>query len=79
MVLVLKLLLTPILITLATLGGRRWGPGLSGWFLGFPLTSGPVSLILALQYGSGAGRKVERPSAYVPLIRGCQGYFLSRS
>ena len=53
MVLLLKLLLTPLLITLATLGGRRWGPAFSGWFVGFPLTSGPVSIILALQYGTG--------------------------
>jgi hypothetical protein len=53
MILTLKLLLTPILITLATLTGRRWGPAVSGWLIGFPLTSGPVSVILALQYGSG--------------------------
>lgn len=51
MILTLKLLLTPVLITAATLAGRRWGPGVSGWLVGFPLTSGPVSLILALQYG----------------------------
>src|SRR5512145_2383454 len=51
MVLVLKLLLTPVLIGLATLAGRRWGPAFSGWFIGFPLTSGPVSVILALQHG----------------------------
>lgn len=51
MILVLKLLLTPLLIALATLAGRRWGPAVSGWFTGFPLTSGPVSLILALQHG----------------------------
>jgi hypothetical protein len=51
MILVLKLLLTPLLIALATLAGRRWGPAVSGWFIGFPLTSGPVSIILALQHG----------------------------
>ena len=53
MVLLLKLLLTPLLITVATLCGRRWGPAFSGWFIGFPLTSGPVAFILALQYGPG--------------------------
>jgi hypothetical protein len=52
MILILKLLLTPILIALATLAGRRWGPAMSGWLTGFPLTSGPVSIILALQHGS---------------------------
>jgi hypothetical protein len=45
--------MTPLLIATATLIGRRWGPGVSGWLIGFPLTSGPVSVILALQYGSG--------------------------
>ena len=52
MTLALKLLLTPCLITLATLVGRKWGPGVSGWLIGLPLTSGPVSLILAVQYGT---------------------------
>lgn len=50
--LVFKVLVTPILIAAATLAGRRWGPGVSGWFAGLPLTSGPVSLIFALQDGA---------------------------
>ena len=48
---VLKALLAPLLILLATLAGRRWGPGVGGWLAGLPLTSGPVSLILALEQG----------------------------
>lgn len=52
MILLLKLVLTPLLIAAATLAGRRWGPGVSGWLVGLPLTSGPVSLILALQNGT---------------------------
>ncbi len=52
MILALRLFMTPILIAGATLAGRRWGPRVSGWLIGFPLTSGPVSIILALQYGS---------------------------
>ena len=51
MVLALKLILTPLLIALATLAGRRWGPGVSGWLVGLPLTSGPISFILAWQQG----------------------------
>ena len=47
----LKLLLAPLLILLATLAGRRWGPAVGGWLAGLPLTSGPVSLILALEQG----------------------------
>ena len=46
--LVIKLLLTPILIGMVSLAGRRWGPAISGWFVGLPLTSGPVMLFLAL-------------------------------
>ena len=49
MILALKLFLTPLMITIATLSGRRWGPVISGWLIGFPLTSGPVSIILATQ------------------------------
>jgi hypothetical protein len=48
---VLKLLLAPLLILLATLAGRRWGPAVGGWLAGLPLTSGPVSLVLALEQG----------------------------
>ena len=48
--LVLKLTLTPLLIVGATLAGRRWGHAVSGWIVGLPLTSAPVSLFLALQH-----------------------------
>lgn len=53
MILTLKLFLSPVLIALVSLVGRRWGPAVSGWFLGFPLTSAPISILLALQYGTG--------------------------
>ena len=45
--LVLKLVLTPTLIGTASLAGRRWGPAVSGWLVGFPFTSAPVALFLA--------------------------------
>jgi len=51
--LVLKLLLTPALITGASLAARRWGPGVGGWLVGLPLTSAPVALFLALEHGAG--------------------------
>jgi hypothetical protein len=47
----LKLFLAPLLILLATLAGRRWGPAFGGWLAGLPMTSGPASLILALEQG----------------------------
>jgi len=48
----LKLVVTPVLITGATLVGRRWGDAMSGWLVGLPLTSGPVVFFLALDQGN---------------------------
>ncbi len=50
--LVFKLLLTPLLVGLVSFAGRRWGPVVSGWLVGLPLTSGPVALFLALELGN---------------------------
>ena len=47
----LKIVLTPILIGLITLAARKWGPGIGGTLAGLPLTSGPVSVFLALEQG----------------------------
>ena len=52
MTIALKLVLTPALIAIATLVGRRFGPSISGWLVGLPFTSGPVSLFLALEQGT---------------------------
>ena len=51
--LVLKLVLTPALIGTASLVGRRFGPAVSGWLVGFPFTSAPIALFLALGHGPG--------------------------
>lgn len=51
MILAVKLFLTPFFIAVVSLTGRRWGSSASGWLMGLPLSSGPVSFILALQYG----------------------------
>ena len=51
-VIVLKLVVTPLLIAVATLVARRWGHGVGGWLSGFPLTSAPVSVFLALEQGA---------------------------
>ncbi|GAC1691530.1 MAG: hypothetical protein NVS9B9_13850 [Ktedonobacteraceae bacterium] len=51
MLLLFKLFLTPLLVGLVSLAGRRWGPTVSGWLVGLPLTSGPVALFLALALG----------------------------
>jgi hypothetical protein len=49
--LALKLVMTPALIAVASLAGRRWGPGISGWLVGLPFTSGPIAFFLALGHG----------------------------
>lgn len=49
----LKLTVTPLLILAASLAIRRWGEIVGGWFVGLPLTSGPVCFFLALDQGAG--------------------------
>ena len=48
----LKLVLTPVLIATASLAGRRWGHVISGWLVGIPFTSGPITLFLFLEHGA---------------------------
>src|SRR5580700_12224856 len=50
--LALKLTVTPLLILAASLASRRWGESVGGWFVGLPLTSGPVCFFLALDQGT---------------------------
>lgn len=49
--LALKLVLTPVLVAAASLGGRRWGSEVGGWLVGIPFTSGPIAFFLALNPG----------------------------
>jgi len=49
---ILKIAMAPMLIGLASLAGRKWGPAISGWIVGMPLTTGPVIFILAVQQGT---------------------------
>lgn len=53
MILALKLLLTPGVVVLSTLAGRRFGPAVSGWLIGLPLTSGPIAAFFAVEQGRG--------------------------
>lgn len=47
----LKLTLVPALMAAVTLAGRRWGPAVAGWLSAFPVVSGPILLIMALEQG----------------------------
>lgn len=48
----LKILVAPALTAFATLVARRFGQSFAGWLVGFPFTSAPVSLFLALEHGT---------------------------
>jgi uncharacterized membrane protein (GlpM family) len=74
--LVFKLIITPGLITVATLAERRWGPTVGGWFVGLPLTSGPVSVFLALEQGRPFAATAARSSilGLVGVSAFCVGY-----
>lgn len=53
MILVLaKVLISPLLLASSTFVAQRWGGLLGGLLLGLPLVSGPVSVMLFAQYGS---------------------------
>ncbi|HLI96334.1 MAG TPA: hypothetical protein VKT72_09635, partial [Candidatus Baltobacteraceae bacterium] len=53
-----KLTITPALIAAATLVGRRFGPTVSGWLVGLPLTSAPVVFFVALAHGNAFAAQV---------------------
>lgn len=46
-----KLVLTPLLLLAASMATRRWGERAGGLLVGLPLTSGPISVFLALERG----------------------------
>ena len=41
-----------MLIATASLAGRRWGHAISGWLVGIPFTSGPITLFLFIEHGA---------------------------
>jgi len=51
LLLLLKSTLSPTLVTLASLGARRYGPRFAGWLAGFPIVAGPVLLFFSLEQG----------------------------
>ncbi len=52
MLLLLKLVLSPSLVALVTLAGRRWGTRASGMIASLPVSTGPILLFFALEQGS---------------------------
>ncbi len=74
--LALKLALSPTLILIASLAARRWGVLVAGWIAGFPLTSGPVSIFLALEQGPGFAAAAARGTlvGVVAMVGFCFAY-----
>lgn len=52
MLLLLKLILAPTLVAVASLLGRRFGPRAVGAVAGFPIVAGPVLLFFAIEQGA---------------------------
>ncbi|HRD77042.1 MAG TPA: hypothetical protein PK264_14115 [Hyphomicrobiaceae bacterium] len=51
LILIFKVTVTPLLVALASLAARRWGPRVGGILIGFPVMTGPIALFLALEQG----------------------------
>jgi hypothetical protein len=75
-ILALKLILAPLIIGGASLAGRRWGPAVSGWLIGLPLTSGPVAFFVAISHGTPflASTILGTLSGGFSLVAFCLGY-----
>jgi hypothetical protein len=73
---ILKLVLAPIILGGASLASRRWGPAVSGWLIGLPLTSGPVALFVALSHDStfAASTALGTLSGGIALVVFCLAY-----
>lgn len=49
--LLVKLLVAPAIVVATSLAGRRFGSGVSGWLVGLPLMSGPITCFFAVEHG----------------------------
>jgi hypothetical protein len=70
--LALKLVVTPVLVGVASLAGRKWGSEIGGWLVGIPFTSGPIAFFLALDAGRhfAAAHRLEGGASAVGVLRG---------
>lgn len=72
-----KLVATPVLLAAATFASRRWGESIGGFLVGLPLTSGPISVFLAVEYGADFARHAAAGSLYGTIAQAafCYAYF----
>ncbi|WP_413195218.1 hypothetical protein [Pararobbsia alpina] len=70
-ILVFKLLFTPLLLLAATVATRRWGEAVGGCLIGLPLTSGPISMFLALDHGPAFAAQAAAGSLAATIAQAC--------
>jgi hypothetical protein len=74
--LVLRLALAPAIVLIASLAQRRLGPRYGGRIVGFPLTTGPLLVVICLQYGPDAAARAAAGviSGLMVVVCFCLGY-----
>jgi hypothetical protein len=75
-VLALKVTLAPLLVTLATLAGRRWGAIVAGAVTALPIVAGPILAIIAIEHGREFGDAAARSAllGVVALAASCVAF-----
>ena len=74
-----KIVFTPLLLAACTFVAHRWGDSVGGLLLGLPITSGPVSVFLFAEHGSGFAETAAR-AALLGVVAGavfCACYALA--
>jgi len=68
----IKLIATPLIVAGAGWASRRWGAAAGGWMAGMPVTSGPISVFLAYEYGPQFAAQAALGTLYaMPAIAAC--------
>lgn len=73
-----KVLATPLLMLVASPAARRWGESIGGFVVGLPLTSGPISLFLALERGPAFAAAATSGSLIATAAQAAVGYAYCR-
>jgi hypothetical protein len=68
--------LAPLLVTLATLAGRRWGAVVAGAVTALPIVAGPILAIIAIEHGREFGDAAARSAllGVVALAASCVAF-----
>ncbi len=64
LILLTKVLLSPVLLSICVFAARRWGTSVAGLLLGLPLVSGPVSFFLLSEHGPSFAENAARGTMF---------------